>query len=79
MESLLDRPALSRAGERLDPEAQSAIERGLSSLKAAPERLERLKALLHREGQMLRLVAGVSEAVNEIERRRREETSSEVA
>jgi hypothetical protein len=79
VESLLDRPYLSQAGERLDPEAQSAIERGLSSLKAAPERLERLKALLHREGQMLRLVAGVSEAVNEIERRRREETSSEVA
>lgn len=78
VESFVDRPFLSRAAERLDADAQGVLERGLAAVRAAPDRVERLKALLHREGQMLRLVAAVSEEVSEIERRRRVETSSEV-
>jgi len=78
VESFVDRPFLSRVAERLDADTQGVLERGLAAVRAAPDRVERLKALLHREGQMLRLVAAVSEEVSEIERRRRVETSSEV-
>ncbi len=78
VEGFVDRPVLSRAAERLDADARDALDRGLASIKASPERVERLKAWLQREAQMLQLVAKVSDAVSEIERRRREETSSEV-
>lgn len=79
VEGFIDRPFLSRVAERIEADAQAAVERSLSSIKARPERLDRLKALLQREAQMLRLVSDVSDAVGEIERRRREETSGEVA
>lgn len=75
LEGFVDRPFLAQVAARLEDEAQGSIERGLSSVKATPERVERLKALLGREAQMLRLVAQVSDEVSEIERRRREETS----
>jgi 3',5'-cyclic AMP phosphodiesterase CpdA len=79
VESFLDRPFLSNVSERLSDEQQSALERGLGALKAPPERVDRLKSLLQREQQMLQLVGNVSSDISEIERRRREEQSGELA
>lgn len=79
VESFLDRPFLSNVAERLSDEQQAALDRGLGSLRAAPERVDRLKSLLQREASMLQLVGTVSSEMAEIERRRREETSGEVA
>jgi hypothetical protein len=56
---------------------QETLQRGLSTLRAAPDRVERLKSLLAREAQMLELIGTVSNDMAEIERRRREETSAE--
>lgn len=77
LESYLDRGPLSSVAERLAEARQEAIERGLGSLRAAPDRVDRLKALLARENQMLELVGSVSDEMAEIERRRREETQAE--
>lgn len=74
VESALDRPVLAELADHLSGEAQAAMEEGLGELQASPERLERLRALLHLEAQMLNLVGAVAEEVQEIERRRREET-----
>jgi hypothetical protein len=79
VESFLDRPVLAEVTEHLSDAAQGALDRGLAALRATPERLDRLKALLQREAQMLKLVGSVADEVQEIERKRREETSSEVA
>jgi 3',5'-cyclic AMP phosphodiesterase CpdA len=79
VESFLDRPFLSNVAERLSDEQQSALDRGLGALKAPPERVDRLKSLLQREQQMLQLVGNVSGDIVEIERRRREEQSGELA
>jgi hypothetical protein len=49
----------------------------MGALRAAPERMDRLNSLLQREAQMLNLVGQVSEAMSEVERRRREETAEE--
>jgi hypothetical protein len=45
------------------------LDRSLSRVNAAPERLERLKALLNREAAMLTLVDQVNEETKEIIRR----------
>jgi hypothetical protein len=79
LEGFLDRPVLSELAERLSDEAQAALERGLATVRAPPERLERLRALLGREAQMLKLVGAVADDVREIERRRRSETAADVA
>ncbi len=77
VEGYLDRGALSTVAERLADAHQDALQRGLGTLRAAPDRVERLKSLLARESSMLELVGGVSNDMAEIERRRREETSTE--
>ncbi|MEW5739324.1 MAG: hypothetical protein AB1938_10385 [Myxococcota bacterium] len=77
VEGYLDRPALSSVAERLNEQRQLALERGLQSLRAAPDRVDRLRSLLQREAQMLDLVATVSRDQAEIERRRKEETLEE--
>lgn len=77
VEGYLDRGPLSSVAERLAEANQEALQRGLGSLRAAPERVERLKALLARESQMLDLISSVSGDMAEIERRRREETQAE--
>lgn len=79
LEGFFDRPYLSSAAERLEEHQRGALERGLTGLRAPPERVERLKALLQREAQMLELVGTVSQDMAEIERRRRDEQSAEVA
>ena len=77
VEGYLDRGPLNSVAERLGEDQQEALQRGLGTLRAAPDRVERLKALLAREAQMLELVNGISADMAEIERRRREETQAE--
>jgi hypothetical protein len=77
VEGYLDRPHLSSVAERMEEQRQLALERGLSGLRAPPERVDRLRSLLQREASMLELVGSVSQEQAEIERRRREETLDE--
>lgn len=77
VEGYLDRAPLLSVAERLAEAQQTALQHGLGALRAAPERVERLKSLLARESSMLELVATVSSDMAEIERRRREETMAE--
>jgi hypothetical protein len=77
LEGYSDRGPLSTVAERMAEAQQDALQRGLGTLRAAPERVERLKSLLARESQMLELVGNVSNDMAEIERRRREETQAE--
>lgn len=77
VEGYLDRPQLSSVAERLEEQRQLALERGLQTLRAAPDRVDRLRSLLQREASMLELVGNVSRDQAEIERRRREETAEE--
>ncbi len=77
IESYTDRGPLGSVAERLSEDEREALQRGLGALRAAPDRVERLKALLTREEAMLELVSGVSSDMAEIERRRREETIEE--
>lgn len=77
LESYTDRGPLSSVAERLSEESEGALQRGLATLRAPPDRVERLKSLLAREAQMLDLVNGISSDMAEIERKRREETVAE--
>ncbi|MBL8916480.1 MAG: hypothetical protein JNM17_37620 [Archangium sp.] len=77
VEGYLDRGPLSSVAERMEEAQQETLQRGLGMLRAAPDRVERLKSLLARESQMLELIGGVSNDMAEIERKRREETSTE--
>lgn len=77
VEGYLDRGPLNSVAERLAEQNQEALQRGLGTLRAAPDRVERLKALLARESQMLDLISSVSTDMAEIERKRREETQGE--
>jgi hypothetical protein len=77
VEGYLDRGPLSSVAERMQEAQQDTLQRGLGMLRAAPDRVERLKSLLARESQMLELIGSVSNDMAEIERRRREESSTE--
>jgi hypothetical protein len=77
VEAFSDRPYLAAAAERADEEERRQIEKGLSRINAAPERLDRLKALLNRESQMLNVVAQLHAEMAEIQRRMREEQKTE--
>jgi hypothetical protein len=77
VEGFLDRPQLQSVAERMNEVRQLALDRGLQTLRAAPDRVDRLRALLQREAAMLELVGTVSADQAEIERRRREETLEE--
>ncbi|MEW6433477.1 MAG: hypothetical protein AB1730_18380 [Myxococcota bacterium] len=77
IEGYSDRPQLQSVAERMNEARQAALERGLQTLRAAPDRVDRLRSLLQREAQMLELVGAVSADQLEIERRRREETREE--
>lgn len=77
VEGYLDRGPLNTVAERMQEAQQEMMERGLGMLRAAPDRVDRLKSLLARESQMLELINGVSSDMAEIERKRREETSGE--
>lgn len=77
LEGYLDRPQLQSVLERMNELRQAALERSVQALRAAPDRIDRLRALLQREASMLDLVGMVSADQAEIERRRREETREE--
>lgn len=73
LEGFSDRPHLQSVAERADAASRTAIERALSRLNAGQERVDRLRALLAREAQMLGLVSQLNAEVEEIYRRMREE------
>lgn len=73
LEGFTDRPHLETVSGRGETDQRRMLERGLSRINAPPERMERLKALLQRESQMLTLVGQVHSEVEEIYRRMREE------
>lgn len=77
VEGYLDRGPLNTVAERMQEAQQESLQRGLGTLRAPPDRVERLKSLLAREASMLELIGTVSNDMAEIERRRREETSGE--
>lgn len=66
LEGFSDRPHLASVAGRGEEDQRRMLERGLSKVNAPPERLERLKALLHRESAMLTLVDQVNEETKEI-------------
>jgi hypothetical protein len=75
--ALLDGPQLESVAGRSTDDQRRLLDRALAGLKAAPDRVERLKALLQREAQMLTLVGRISDEMKEIDRRRREEQREE--
>jgi len=77
VEGYSDRPFLSTVAERLREQRQAQVEAGLNEIRAAPDRVDRLRALLQREASMLELVDQVSEDMAEVERRRRQEQAEE--
>ena len=66
LEGFSDRPHLASVAGRGDEDQRRMLERGLSKVNAAPDRLDRLKALLQRESAMLTLVDQVNEESKEI-------------
>ncbi len=77
IESYTDRSRLSTVAQRAQDEERALLEMGLQSIRAAPDRVERLKSLLSRENQMLQLVGNLSIDMDEIQRRMREEQKEE--
>ncbi|MBL9037384.1 MAG: hypothetical protein JNG84_02610 [Archangium sp.] len=72
-----DGPRLAVVAGRNDEGQQAALQQSVAGLRAPPERLERLKALLDREAEMLGLVQQVAEDMAEVERLRRDEQAGE--
>lgn len=72
-----DRPHLSTAAERMAEHRKAEMERSLAVVNAPPDRVDRLRSLLQREGQMLELVGKLNADMGDIERRRREEQAGE--
>ena len=68
-----DRPHLEAAADRAGQEQTRAIEKQLAKLNAPADRVERLKALLQREQQMMNLVTAMNQDLDEIQRRIKEE------
>lgn len=77
IEAYLDREHLQSVAERHAGEHDAGLEKSLSQVRATGERLDRLKALIARERQMLALVDQVNREVEEIHRRRKEEQEAE--
>ncbi len=77
LEGYLDQPRLQSVAERADDESRKAIERGLGRVTAAPDRLERLRALLGREAAMLKMVTRLNDEIRDIQRKVREAQKEE--
>ncbi|MBX7101596.1 MAG: hypothetical protein K1X89_28035 [Myxococcaceae bacterium] len=75
--AMVDRESMQSVAERRSQGQRTAMENALNAARAAPDRLERLKSLLSREAQMLEVVSKVSEDMEEIVRRMREEQQDE--
>jgi hypothetical protein len=66
IETFLDRPHLLTVAERAEQDMKRLIERGMTRINAPPDRLDRMKALLSREAQMLEMVDQVGAEMKEI-------------
>jgi hypothetical protein len=77
LEGYADYPYLSTVAERMNELRMAELERGLETVRAAPDRVDRLKSLLQREEKMLTLVGQLKGEMGEIERRRRDEQAAE--
>jgi hypothetical protein len=77
LEGYSDRAPLASVAERLAESSQHELRRGLQSVNAPADRVNRLQALLNREASMLELVKSVGDDMAQIERLRRQETQSE--
>ncbi|WP_164014965.1 hypothetical protein [Pyxidicoccus trucidator] len=66
LEGFSDRPHLASVAGRGEEDQRRMLERSLAKVNAAPDRLDRLKALLSRESAMLNLVDQVNEETKEI-------------
>jgi hypothetical protein len=73
LEGFNDRPHLESVAAKGQGDARALLERGLRAISAAPDRLDQMKALLQREGQMLTLIGRIHEEVQEIQQRIRDE------
>ena len=77
LEHFLDAPFLDALSQRAAGDEWMMLERGLSNVQASHERVERLKALLYREGKMLAKVRAMRDEMIEIRRKMREEQRDE--
>lgn len=68
-----ERPHLQAAAQRAGEEQTRAIEKRLATLNAPPDRVERLRALIAREQQMMALISDLHGEMDEIQRKMREE------
>jgi len=66
VETFYDRPHLVTVGERGGDQSKQQLDGAFARVNAPPDRLERMRALLSREGQMLSLVAHVGADMKEI-------------
>ncbi len=66
VETFLDRPHLITVATRGEADNKRSLEKGLGKINATPERMERMKALLSREAQMLNMVDHVAKEMREI-------------
>lgn len=77
LESFQTRSQLAKVAERSDPEYRRMGDLALAHLSAPPERVERLRALLAREAQMLQFVGRHQRLLDEVMRKMREEQELE--
>lgn len=66
VETFLDRPHLMTVAKRGETDEKKSMERCLARIQASPDRVERMKALLGREAQMLNTVDGIAQEMREI-------------
>jgi hypothetical protein len=77
LEGRNDLPNLGQVAERGSPQERQTLERNLARINVPQDRLERMKALLSRESQMLGLIGHLSEDMKEINRKMKEEQAGE--
>lgn len=66
VETFFDRPHLINVGRRAEEERKALLDRALSRLNAPADRVDRMKALLTREAQMINLCQSVGAEQKEI-------------
>jgi hypothetical protein len=72
-----DREQLESFVGRSEEAVEDLTERAFQSIRAAGDRMDRLRALLGREQQMLKVVRQVQADIEEIDRKRKDETKDE--
>lgn len=66
VETFYDRPHLINVGRRSEDDKKQMLDRAFARLNAPPDRVERMKALLAREAQMLSICENVGSEMKEI-------------